>query len=386
MDRSIVPNDSLLHAWLDSMEITEVPVSYQIAVGLSVLGASLKRWVYFDQEKWKVYPNMSVLLVGPSGIGKDTIINAGAQCLETLAIVPEVGGRTIEGVMSQLLGVGDPACAYLLAQELTAFLGGKDYQKSMAQELTHLLSTGSAVNISTKSGGQSTIRNPTLTVFTGSTKEWLHSATPDGSLEGGLFPRFLIVCESKVSKHIPLVKYHTTHAQRHRAKLGEAAWMGGLHEIICRYANNTKEIFPLQEAQDLYEKWYIERLDLFSKAVQPYANRSRDQVLRLAMLMALTRFRPYIEEPDMVFGIKFMAYLAERIDEALCPPTIEAKIGLRILEMLPTTKAEVIRSFREFRLIDIENAFRWLSLSNRAVLGEDNKIWKKVEFLGPAGI
>jgi hypothetical protein len=291
-----------------------------------------------------VYPNLSVLLVGPSGIGKDVAIRKAQNIVSALDDSLDIGGKTMEAIQSQLLEVGDPACAFVAAPEITAFLGGKDYQKSMAQELTDLLSTGDKVNVSLKStpGVKRIIKHPTVTVQAGSTEEWLHKAMPDGSLEGGLFPRFVIVCEEYGNKNIPLVKYSLSTEDRKAAKEGEEKFLAGLHEILARYGSKAVEIVPLADAIEYYERWYINRFKQFSPTVRPYANRSRDQVLRLAMLMAVSRGHNYMEEIDMRFAAAMMGYVARSIDKAASPPSMEAQIAKAIVVLLPARLTSII--------------------------------------------
>jgi len=187
VDLTLIPKDSLLLEWCKILSTTEVPVSYQVACGVSLIGVLCKRSVYIDQQPiggvgWKVYPNQSVMLVGPSGIGKDTAINFTQRQLEKYGSIPIIGGRTIEALYQRLISIGDPAVAYLPIGELTSFLGGKDYQKSMTQEITNLLSSNESVDISNKGdltfSGPKVIKRPTITMHCGSTIEWLHKAMP----------------------------------------------------------------------------------------------------------------------------------------------------------------------------------------------------------------
>jgi energy-coupling factor transporter ATP-binding protein EcfA2 len=334
-----LPQDSILHAWLDALSITEVPLSYQISTGLSALGCVLRRNVWVDQENWQVYPNLSVLLVGPSGIGKDTAIDA-VEAVIDHAGVPIIGGRTMETVYEQMLMLGDPAVCYIPAPEVTSFLGSKDYQQGMVQELTDLLSTKAYKDVTTKttftqSGGKKRILRPTITMHAGSTEEWLHKAMPEGSLEGGLWPRFLIVREEYGSKFIPLPGALPT-SEKVRARKGKQVFFDATIELM-KYFKRPDKMTLGGLATERYTNWYINRFKYFSPTVMSYANRSRDQVLRLAMLCAASRFCKFIDGQDVTFGIEMMNSVAKAIERAVKPPTREAQVIREILPLLPAT-------------------------------------------------
>jgi len=248
----------------------------------------------------------------------------------------------MESIQQQLIDVGDPACAFIEAPEITAFLGSKDYQKSMVQELTDLLSTGEAVDVSLKgTPGKRIIKNPTITMAAGSTEEWLHKAMPDGSLEGGLFPRFIIIHEEYGTKNVPLLKYSLTVRERQAAIEAYAVFSKRLRALLDHYVT-PREIIPMADAVACYERWYINRFKYFSSIVRPYANRSRDQVLRMAMLLAITRGHDYMEEPDIRFATAMMNYVARSIEKAAQPPSTDAKVAREIITLLPAKTAAIM--------------------------------------------
>jgi hypothetical protein len=311
---------------------------------MASFGACLKRQIYLNQGRWKVYPNMSVLLVGPSGLGKDTGINEAIKFMQAMGMVPDCYGKTMERVYENLLEAGNkdfdtPAAGYLIASEITAFLGGKDYQKSMVQELTDLLSTNDALNVSLKSVKDvRVIHKPTVTMFAGSTAEWLHKAMPSGALDGGLFPRFLVVCEDSYDSIQRQVAYPLYSNERTEVVAAEEAlnsYYEHARKYLLKFYNRVHDMVPIPSAREEYEAWYRTRMNRFSKAVEPYANRSRDQVHRIAMICAATRGHNYIEKEDYRFAISVMDGVAKKIDDAVRPPTVESQIGKAILKLLP---------------------------------------------------
>jgi len=352
MTLTSLPKDSALLHLARYMESTEVPFSYSIASGLSTIGVLLKRSRWVDQVDWRVHPNQSILLIGPSGVGKDTAINrtqSSLQAFSTLTRIPVLGGCTLEGLHARLADLPSPACAFLPAPELTSFFGRSDYQANMLTGITNLLSGGEAVDITTKGsllakGGPTIIRQPTLTMHGGSTVEWLHKGMPEGTLEGGFMGRFLIVIEEIGSKFIPLIKSNFTSDQIRVIQAELASWKSYLGEVVA--ANGKpQEVILLPEAEDLYINWYRNRFRIFSKAVMPYANRSRDMVLRLALLMAASRRHwRWIDGADMTFGIELIGEIARKIDAVVLPPSAEAALAGKVLELLPATIQEIYQT------------------------------------------
>jgi len=323
-------------------------------MGLSCFGFILRREVWLvHMHDAPLYPNLSLLLVGPSGCGKDTTINFGRHYLYDMGMEDFfIGGRTIEGVYKQLLKHNDgtpkdPAIAYLPIGELTAVIGNKDYQQGIISGLTDLLSGNPLVNVSTSKDPNIAIHNPTLTVHAGSTIEWLHKAMPDGALEGGFVGRFLVVVTEHDAKQkfcpMPAYEISSTDEQQALKEARDELYM--ISQRALRKTEGLGEVYIVETAQEIYYNWYYNRFKLFSPAVIPYANRCRDTVLKLALISAMTRQHwRWVDDADIQFAIDLMQDTANKIDKVIIPQSEETRCTKHVLALLPCSYHDIINN------------------------------------------
>lgn len=351
-NRSMVPRDSVLNLWLDAREILETPYSFDLACGMSALGAVLRRSYWLDQVKFKIYPNLSVLVVGHSGIGKDTAIDGADAILEATQAVPVIGGRTSETILAKLLEINqDPTCAVIMAGELSDFFGPKDYQKGMIETITDLMSTKAYKDVSLKgtmgkNAAPQKIIRPTLTMMGGSTRDWLHSAMPEAAMSGGFYPRFLIVCEDKTKRSVPLLKYSVPKAEQVAAEKAQNTFFDAV-AAIARDFTAIGEAVMTKAAVEAYETFYNERTSWFSAGAQAYAHRCRDTALKIAMISAISRFQPKVDYMDIEFAANLIEYVGSRIDDALAPPTVYSAVRKEILNMLPASGTYIFKQLEQ---------------------------------------
>jgi hypothetical protein len=302
----------------------ETPQSYLILVALGAIGSLLRRNVWFDQIHWRIYPNLSCFLVGPSGIGKDTAID---QAMDLVRYYNGniVENQTVEGFGDLIVKKKeDPSCFFIPGYEAADFFGRKEYQGGKVEKFTNWLTTKKGpTDLSTKSEPDKYAMNLTLTLQLGSTAAWIQNNMPTGTLDGGFFPRFIVLNENYPSKHVPLLKYGFTINEIKEWEVAKDRFYKNVGEVLASWNESPGEITPRQEAIDYYTNWYYNRFSYYGPTVREYANRSRDQLLRVAMLCAILRGRRYIDKDDCVFADMFLRYAGSTIEDAIHPQSTE---------------------------------------------------------------
>jgi len=347
----IIPKDSYIRHWLSGLSALETPRSYLLLVAMSAVGSLLKRNCWIDQERWKVYPNLSCFLIGPSGIGKDTAIDEGVDLVERFN-GNVLYGRTVEKqAVTMAKAEENPSCWLVPGPEATAFFGRKDYQQGKLEFWTDILTTKAKYDYSSMSNDKMTIQGPTVTMMLGSTASWLQRNMPAGSLEGGFFPRFMVLNENFSAKFVPLIKYGSNKVEQQERAAQMDCFYSLVEDVVVDFANQPGEIILRQEAIDYYTNWYYNRFDIFPAGVREYANRSRDQLLRLAMLSGILRGRRYVDREDMVFGDLLLQYTMSTLEEAIKPQSVEQQCQVSyefILGKLgPSPRSRVLNVLRK---------------------------------------
>lgn len=352
MTLSDIPSDSLLHHFIAYMSWTESALSFQVAGGLSAIGAVLRRHRWFSQEKWQVYPNQSIIFLGPSGVGKDTIINKLEDIIRPH--VKTVGGTTFGAVSCNLVNLAPPTLAYIPIKEMSSFFGKVDYQQNTIAAITDLLSSNKEVDISTKADltgpnpERKIIYEPTITVHAGTTVEWLHQMIPSQAMSGGFLGRFHLVIETIPERSVPLVGDGKSEAEWAEHNLHWQAWEQGIHEIIRACCTEPKGMPLTLDARQLYTEWYDRRRDIFPKKADAYAYRTRDTVLRFALQMAVSRNHfEHIELADVQAAIALVNETASRIRIVL-EPGFNPDLRAALLAFIPPSPCNIIDIYSKF--------------------------------------
>lgn len=251
--------------WIDSyLEYTqnsESPTNYHKWCALSVIAGALQRRVYL---RWGIgsviYPNMYIVLVGPSGkTRKGSALGIAKDMLKEMSgvtIAPESssGKQAMIGIMKRLnYNFQDPSdgkikyhCALTaFSEELSVFLGQKDI--AYLATLTDWYDSKDTWEYETVGRGKESISGVCLNLIGGTAPDWLQSMLPQEAIGGGFSSRVIFVVETKKGKIVP-----EPFITPRELELQEQ-----LRLDLERINQLSGEMHMSDEARKLYVNWYI---------------------------------------------------------------------------------------------------------------------------------
>lgn len=290
-----------LDQYLDYTENSESPISYHIWCGLSVIAGALQRRVYL---KWGlgrvIYPNLYVVLVGPSGrTRKGVAIGIAKDFLKKvpgITVTPESSsGRQamILAMKRALVNFQDPTdgkikfhCSVTaFSEELSVFLGQGDI--AYLSNLTDWYDSKDDWEYETVGRGKDTLQGLCLNLLGGTAPDWIQSMIPQEALGGGFTSRIIFIVEEVKRKIIP--KYVPTQEEQEIQEV--------LQRDLDRISQLSGEITFTPDAEKLYIDWYIEQ-DVQLSAGKPaitdprfagYCERRATHLQKLLILCSASR-------------------------------------------------------------------------------------------------
>lgn len=344
-----IPEDSWLREWMKCWPAAEAPRSFLLFSAMATLGACLGRRVYFDLDVHRLYPLINLLLIAPSGVGKSTALRniALKTLVDPLPIGPTkpmvlIGKQTKEALH---LDLSKDSHAIIFASELANLFSKEKYNEGLIPYVTDLLDLERA-RIRTKSGGELIIEDPNCCLFGGSTREWLQDMMPSNSAEGGFLPRFLILKEDyKFQRVADPSRFLSESKQLEVVRLRDKVFNDFSHLLS---AADGRYDFADYDASDVYNYWYQTYLP-DTGALAPFAARAGAHVLRLALLIAVSRFGTAITVSDIESAIALYGYAQGKLAEVVVPMSPQGKLMDKLINALGAEERSSIQLRRAMR-------------------------------------
>ncbi len=284
--------------YIDYASNTESPESYHIWTGLSVIAGALQRKTYIKWGHSFIYPNMYVVLVGPSGrTRKGEAMNVGTSLFNEIGVqtiadsttreaLLKVLGESIQNYKDPIDGIIKYHCsASMFSKELSVFLGQKQVQ--FLADLTDLYDSVDMWKRDTKHQGTDNLKGVCFNLLGATAPDWIQSILPMEAVGGGFTSRIIFVVEEEKGKIVELPTIREEHKQLRK-------W---LIIDLQKIRSIAGEFTFTKEALEAYAAWYREQEKNAKKQIYPiedsrfrgYCERRATHVKKVSMLLAASR-------------------------------------------------------------------------------------------------
>lgn len=187
--------------YLELTRSMESPLLYHVWSAVAVISAAMSRNCCFDMRRWKVYPNMYVVLIGPTGIAKSTASRHAVKLLRK-AFPDPAKNLIIEGKLTGPRLCLDMNAAYLAtgqskvfihAPEFTVFTDSTMKDDTLLKDMMNYWDCPDQYEYRLKTGGITTVDNVYVSLLGCSTPELLENAGKTEFIDSGFSARIIYV-------------------------------------------------------------------------------------------------------------------------------------------------------------------------------------------------
>lgn len=281
---------------LSEIEDVETPRSWLYWSLLTTISAAVGNNYYLRALKGNVIyrPNLYVILLGESGLGKAYGINLAKQLVAATNSTRVIAGRSsIQAIVSELskqktrpdgLPPISDSRGFIVNGELSSAIIADVDALSILTDLYDGVVHDEWVN-SLKLSGKETLKNPYITALFGTAPAGFYDSIPQANIEGGYIGRNLIVYEEKRSRNLDLLDDDESHSDKIKDHLipTYAPYLKKLYEFKGR-------LIPNSSAKEIFNDWRRKWRSSQSQDKTGFFNRVPDHVLKVAMLLCLSRY------------------------------------------------------------------------------------------------
>lgn len=296
-------------------------------------------------------PNLYVMLLGESGLGKGFPINRAKLLVSKADVTRVIAGRSsIQAIVKELATAKTrkdkplmtDSRGFIVNGELsTAIIQDPDsltiltdlYDGHYNPEWTNLL----------KMDGAEKLKNPYITALFGSSPAHFYDSVPQANIEGGYIGRNLIVYEEKRSHDTDLLDVESED-EANAQKFDDIIAPRYVPHLIKLGANKGR-LIPSNAARNYFNEWRHKWRDSQPQDKTGFLNRVPDHVLKLSMCLCLSRYNSIgiIEENDVresIDKVTALVYANKRTAEGrgLDPMAAQTKIVIDLLLRAPENK------------------------------------------------
>ena len=247
--------------YLEYTDHTEPCLLYREWTAVTVIAACLQRKVYLNWGQ-DLYPNLYVVLIGPSGARKGTAMHYGRYFLDELkikvaadSITREALIKTIEEATTNITDIENPnftgefdSSLTVYSPELSVLLGYDN--KQLMTDMTDWYDCGKRWEYRTKNKGVNTIYGMWVNILGATTPDILQKTLPYDAIGIGLTARMMFVYAPGKGKLVPnpfLTKADENLRYNLLSDLEKIKMLRGQYKITEDFLENWVKWYPEQD-------------------------------------------------------------------------------------------------------------------------------------------
>lgn len=272
-----------IEGYLEYTKFSEAPYSFRLWSAISAIASALQRKVWLNWGMLTYYPNLYIVLVGPSGARKGTGMTPALKIIRQAGIKIAGNATTREALIQELAqssvtgGIDNPSIMVhssltVFSTELTVFLGY--HNKELMSDLCTWYDCEDVYIYRTKTKGVDQIDGVFLNLAGATTPDLIASAMPLEAIGAGLTSRIIFVFEPSRAKRQVFPFMDESLEQKLVQDLSEIRIMQGVYKVS-------------QEFMDTYAEWYVTSKDPFTNPrFEGYCSRRATHLLKLCQVCA----------------------------------------------------------------------------------------------------
>lgn len=311
-------------------------------------------------------PNLYVMLLGDSGLGKGFPINRAKLLVTKAGVTRVIAGRSsIQGIVTELATtrtiegkapIGDSRGFVVNGELSTAIIQDPDsltiltdlYDGHYNPEWTNLL----------KGTGAEKLKNPYITALFGSSPAHFYDSIPQANIEGGYIGRNLIIYEEKRSQDVDLLD---TESDGKPDKFDDYI-LPKYTPHLSKIASLNGQLHPSPDARELFNVWRRKWRASQTYDKTGFLNRVPDHVLKVAMCLTLANYDfdgeiSQLSIEESIEKVTNLVYSSKRTTEGRGPDPMAAPTKAVLDYLLAAENQELLRKHLLWRGYGVFNSF-----------------------------
>ena len=286
--------DDWITSFMQFTENTEPPKLFRFWTAISIIASALQRKCFVQWgSSLLFYPNLYIVLVGPSGVRKGTAMNPGLDLIEDIGKIKVAAQATsLQALIRRLKETNyqDPdlntgkmqfhSSMTIFSKEFTVFLGY--HNRELMSALCDWYDCDRRWIYETISRKKEEIVGVWVNLFGATTPALIRSSMPMDAIGGGLTSRIIYIYEEKMEKMV-LLPMETEEEKKLRKLL--------LHDLD-KITILSGQFSYTNRFLDLWSDWRVKadkHPPFYDDRFEGYTSRRANHIMKLSMIMSVSR-------------------------------------------------------------------------------------------------